>query len=234
MEQAAETSRHLDFLAGRIVLLAAELDRREGWRAWGATSVVAWLSERCNVSTATARAWSHVGTRLLALPKLAEGLCVGALSFDQVRAVADAATPASEHAYVAQASGCSASSVSWQGPIPPLRFRLHPNGRMLPTLIGSRSVRFNDSARTVIASLLEASHAEVRAGLEATARTISSDGDTRWDQRLADALVSLVRAGGRRGRRPVKSGRGGPRVSRTDARPLPRRGSRAAFHPHRL
>src|SRR6185437_11274963 len=32
MEEAAETSRHLAALAGRIVLLAAELDRREGWR----------------------------------------------------------------------------------------------------------------------------------------------------------------------------------------------------------
>ncbi|HEX4174847.1 MAG TPA: DUF222 domain-containing protein, partial [Acidimicrobiales bacterium] len=70
MEEAAETSRHLAALAGRIVLLAAELDRREGWRAEGATSLEAWLSERCNVSTATARAWSHVGTRLFDLPKL--------------------------------------------------------------------------------------------------------------------------------------------------------------------
>jgi hypothetical protein len=32
---------------------------------------------------------------------------------------------------------------------------------------------------------------------------VSSDGETRWDQRLADALVSLVRAGGGRGRRPA-------------------------------
>ena len=100
MEEAAETSRHLASLAGRIVLLAAELDRREGWRAEGATSLEAWLSRtlRC-LATATARAWSHVGTRLFDLPKLADGLCAGcSLSFDQVRAVVDAATPESEHA----------------------------------------------------------------------------------------------------------------------------------------
>ena len=204
MEEAAETSRHLASLAGRIVLLAAELDRREGWRAEGATSLVAWLSERCNVSTATARAWSQVGTRLSDLPKLADGLCAGSLTFDQVRAVADAATPESEHAYVAQASECSvrqlgelaradaaASAPATSGPTNATREH------------EARSVRFNDDARTVIAQLPEASYAEVRSGLEATARALPSDGTTRWDQRRADVLVSLGRAGGRQGRRPA-------------------------------
>jgi Domain of unknown function (DUF222) len=204
MEEAADSCRHLSALAGRIVLLAAELDRREGWRSEGATSVVAWLSERCHVSTATARAWSHVGTRLFELPKLADGLCSGGLSFDQVRAVVDAATPQSESAYVAQASECSvrqlgelaaadaATSASTTASHRPDAAREHE----------TRSVRFNDAARTVIAQLPQASYAEVRAGLDATARGVPSDGATRWDQRLADALVSLVRAGSRRERRP--------------------------------
>ena len=46
MEEAAATSRRLASLAGRIVLLAAELDRREAWRDEGATSLEAWLAER--------------------------------------------------------------------------------------------------------------------------------------------------------------------------------------------
>jgi hypothetical protein len=41
--------------------------------------------------------------------------------------------------------------------------------------------------------LPEASYAEVRAGLEMRAKQTPSDGETRWDQRLADSLVSLVR-----------------------------------------
>jgi hypothetical protein len=185
-------------------LLAAELDRREGWRAEGATSVVAWLSERCSVSTATARAWSHVGTRLFDLPKLADGLCAGGLSFDQVRAVVDAATPESEHAYVAQASECSVRQL---GELAKADVAASASAKTQQSHAASehetRSVRFNDAARTMIAQLPEASYAEVRAGLEATARGITSDGETRWDQRLADALVSLVRAGGGRRRRPA-------------------------------
>jgi hypothetical protein len=54
-------------------------------------------------------------------------------------------------------------------------------------------VRFNDATRTMSAQLPEESYAEVRAGLEARARDLPSDGETRWDQRLADAFVALVR-----------------------------------------
>lgn len=222
MEEAAETSRHLASLAGRIVLLAAELDRREGWRAEGATSLESWLSQRCNVATATARAWSHVGTRLFDLPRLADGLCAGALSFDQVRAVVDAATPESEHAYVAQASECSvrqlgelakADSAASASATAQRSNAAHEHE--------TRSVRFNDAARTMVAQLPEASYAEVRAGLEASARGVPSDGETRWDQRLADALVSIVRAGGGRGRRPTPRKAGDGDIPATDVTPSP-------------
>ena len=189
MDEAAETSRQLASLAGRIVLLAAELDRREGWRDEGATSVEAWLTERCAVAPATARAWAHVGERLFDLPQLADGLCEGQVSFDQVRAVADAATPENERAFLAQASECSvrqlaelakdkrasASAALWRAAA-----REHE----------MRSVRFNDACRTMTAQLPAESYAEVRAGLEAQARRFPSDGETRFDQRLADALVS--------------------------------------------
>ncbi len=167
MEEAAATSRQLASLAGRIVLLAAELDRREGWRDEGATSVESWLTERCNVSTATARAWAHVGARLFDLPQLADGLCEGRVSFDQVRAVADAATPESERSFLAQASECSVRQLSELAKAP-------PRGAG-PTSTSARdhemrSVRFNDACRTVTAQLPAESYAEVRAGLESTAR----------------------------------------------------------------
>ena len=214
MEEAAETSRRLASLAGRIVLLAAELDRREGWRAEGATCLEAWLSQRCNVATATARAWSHVGTRLFDLPKLADGLCAGALSFDQVRAVVDVATPESEHAYVAQASECSVRQLGELAKADAAASASATAQRAnAANEHETRSVRFNDAARTMVTQLPEASYAEVRAGLEASARAVPSDGETRWDQRLADALVSLVRASGGRGRRPT------PRKAQDDDTP---------------
>jgi hypothetical protein len=188
MEEAAETSRTLASLAGRIVLLAAELDRREGWRSDGATSLAAWLTERCAIAPATARAWSHVGSRLFDLPQLAEGLTSGALSFDQVRAVVDVATPDSDAAFRAQATECSVRQLA----------ELAKNKTAWPHGQGAkehetRSVRFNDACRTMTAQLPAESYAEVRAGLEARARQLPSDGETPFDQRLADALVSLVR-----------------------------------------
>jgi hypothetical protein len=207
MEEAAATSRQLASLAGRIVLLAAELDRREAWREEGATSLEAWLSERCAVSSATARAWSHVGTRLHNLPKLADGLCDGSVSFDQVRAVVDVARPENEGALVAQASECSvrqlAEVAKAAAPVLP------PSSSSSAREHEKRSVRFNDECRTMTAQLPAEAYAEVRAGLEATARSAPSDGETRWDQRLADALVAVVRTGGRRtGRRPSPPRRG--------------------------
>ena len=59
-----------------------------------------------------------------------------------------------------------------------------------------RSVRFNDTFRTVTAQLPPESYAEVRASLEARARRLPSDGETRWDQRLCDGFLALVRGGG--------------------------------------
>ena len=190
MEEAAATSRQLAALAGRIVLLAAELDRREGWRADGATSLEAWLAERCNVSFATARAWSHVGSRLSRLPRLAEGLGSGALSFDQVRAVVDAARPDNEGAFLAQASECSVRQLT---ELAKAELAAHPLASA-DAAHESRSLRFNDACRTLSAQLPAEAYAEVRAGLEARAKQFPSDGATRWDQRLADALVSLVRS----------------------------------------
>ncbi len=192
MDEAAEASRALASLAGRIVLLAAELDRREGWRSDGATSLEAWLTERCAVSPATARAWAHVGARLFDLPHLAEGLTSGDLSFDQVRAVVDAATPERDAALRAQATECSvrqlaelAKSEAAATAPPVSAAREHE----------TRAVRFNDACRTMTAQLPTETYAEVRASLEARARQFPSDGETRYDQRLADALVSWSAAG---------------------------------------
>ncbi len=190
MEEIAVTSRQLTSLAGHIALLAAELDRREGWREEGATSISSWLAERCSVSPATARAWAHVGTRLCSLPALAEGLMEGAVSFDQVRAVVDVARPENEAALVARASECSVRQLA---EVAKATVRTRPSAPSPEREHQMRSVRFNDACRTVTAQLPAETYAELRAGLEVRAKQIPSDGKTRWDQRLADALVALVR-----------------------------------------
>ncbi len=62
-----------------------------------------------------------------------------------------------------------------------------------------RSVRFNDTFRTVTAQLPPESYAEVRSTLEGEARLMPSDGETRWDQRVCDAFLEIVRSPARRG-----------------------------------
>lgn len=190
MEETAALSRRLASLAGRIVLVAAELDRREAWRDEGATSLEAWLTARCRVSSATARAWAHVGTRLVDLPALAGGLCEGAVSFDQVRAVVDVARPENEAALVAEAPACSVRRLTEVAEAAAAaRAGASSSARQHET----RALRFNDACRSVSAQLPAEAYAEVRAGLELRAKQVPSDGTTRWDQRLADALVALVR-----------------------------------------
>ena len=47
-----------------LAAVCGELDRRQGWRDSGATSLVAWLVQRLGVSGATARTYAGVGEQL--------------------------------------------------------------------------------------------------------------------------------------------------------------------------
>lgn len=194
MEEAAETSRLLASKAGRMVLLTGELDRRQGWRAEGATSLEAWIVERCGVSVPTARAWAHVAERLFDLPHLSAGLSEGELSFDKVRAVVDMATPETDRDLREKARQCSVHQLAQLS-----RARKGASSASAKKDYETRSVRFNDTFRTVTAQLPPESYAEVRSILEARAKEMPSDGETRWDQRVCDAFLEIVRSAGRSG-----------------------------------
>jgi hypothetical protein len=197
MESAAETARQMGALVGRFVELVGELDRREGWRAEGATSLEAWVVERCGVSVPTARAWTHVAGRLFDLPQLAAALSTGEISFDKVRAVVDVATPDTDHDLRERAAECSVRQLaelarSTSGTDEVQAQRDHER----------RSLRCNDRFRTVSVQLPPAPYAEVRACLETRARRIPSDGETPWDQRMCDAFLEMLRSSGTRGSSP--------------------------------
>ena len=194
MEEAAETCRRLASLAGRMVQLTGELDRRQGWRDEGATSLEAWIVERCGVSLPTARAWAHVAERLFDLPHLAAGLSDGELSFDKVRAVVDTATPETDRDLRERARQCSVHQLAELS-----RSLKGASSASAKADYEMRSVRFNDTFRTVTAQLPPESYAEVRSTLEARARLMPSDGETRWDQRVCDAFLEIVRSPARRG-----------------------------------
>ena len=107
------TQHHRSISAHQSQLLAAvaELDRRRAWRVDGATSMVAWLVQRCAVSAATAREWVTAATKLPALPEISNALSKGRLSFDQVRPLVEVARPETDAALAEQATHWSAKQV---------------------------------------------------------------------------------------------------------------------------
>jgi hypothetical protein len=142
-----------------------------------------------------------VGERLVDLPTLGASLATGALSFDKVRTLVEVASPRNEAELCALGQECSAAELaafvrSARGVPPPSQSTAEAERRHL---------RFNDALRTLSAQLEADTYAEVRAGLEARAKALAegehlgpdaSDAPVRLDQRLADALVATVRAGG--------------------------------------
>jgi hypothetical protein len=188
MMLAAESARNMAASAGLIVLLSGELDRREGWRDEGATSLESWMVERLGISTPTARALAHVGERLYDLPHLADALSAGDLSFDKVRAVVDVATPESDGEFRDRAMEHSVRELAQLA-----RSRRQASAETARADYDARSLRFNESFRTITAQLPAETFSEVRGTLEAQARDIPSDGETRWDQRLCDAFVGIIR-----------------------------------------
>jgi hypothetical protein len=192
MEQTVEASRLVAALTGRLVQLAGEIDRREGWRGEGSTSLEAWIAERTGVALTTARTQARVAQRLFDLPNLAAALSSGDVSFDKVRTVVDSATPETDAEIATRAADHSVRELA----------ELARSAGRPSTATGEldwerRSLRFNDTFRTVTAQLPPDSYAEVRTVLEGRARELPSDGETPWDRRLADSLMSLVRSSGR-------------------------------------
>jgi hypothetical protein len=188
MEEAERLGTLIASSMGSLLSILGELERREGWRAEGATSLGAWLTERCGVSEATGRAWSHVAERLYDLPHLAQGLRVGALSFDKVRAAVDIATPESDADVLRQAQECSVRQLTELA-----KDARGANDEQAAARYEGRFLRFNDGRTSISAQLPEDLYAEVRAAISDRARDFPSDGETPYDQRRCDAFVHICR-----------------------------------------
>ena len=184
-----QTARAHAALMGREAQVSAEIQRRQAFRAEGATSLETWLAGSCGHSRASARALSHVGERLFDLPHLQEVLSSGQASFEQVRAIVDAADPESDAEWAAEATrGLSVRELT------ELARRRRPEKR--PPDPQRPSVQLNDERRTMTARLPSETYAEVRGHLERVAQELGPDGTTPYDERLGDALVALLRGSG--------------------------------------
>jgi Domain of unknown function (DUF222)/HNH endonuclease len=186
---------------GEIVVILGELDRRRAFDDEGATSSSSWVAERFGVSGPSARAMSHVGRKAAALPHLVGALCEGEISFDKLRAVADVATSESDADLCEQAQRCSVRQLVDVARSEAARRRGRSgsgSGSGSGTGAGSdhdrRYLRCNDALRTMSLQLAPESYAEAKACLVAQAKAIHSEGETRWDQRLCDGFLALIRS----------------------------------------
>jgi hypothetical protein len=94
-DEIAELSAHLEAATGRLLDLIREFDARGGWNS-GFRSCAHWLSWRVGMDLGAARERVRVARALGSLPRMAEALVCGELSYAKVRALTRVATPETE------------------------------------------------------------------------------------------------------------------------------------------
>jgi Domain of unknown function (DUF222)/HNH endonuclease len=96
VDEITTSAGHLNAAHARFLSLIAELDRRGGWAEWGVKSCAHWLNWKCGIDLGAAREKVRVARALPGLPRVAEAMAEGRLSYAKVRAVTRVGTPANE------------------------------------------------------------------------------------------------------------------------------------------
>src|SRR6266576_1783894 len=99
-DEIAVLSAHLDAATAHLLDLIREFDSRAGWNT-GFRSCAAWLSWRVGLDIGAARERVRVAHALEQLPRLAQALARGELSYAKVRALTRVATPETEERLLA-------------------------------------------------------------------------------------------------------------------------------------
>jgi hypothetical protein len=99
-DEIAELSAHLDAATARLLDLIREFDARGGWNT-GFLSCAQWLSWRVGLDRGAARERVRVARALGTLPRLAQALARGELSYSKVRALTRVATAEMEERLLA-------------------------------------------------------------------------------------------------------------------------------------
>ena len=95
-DKIAILSAHIQAATCRLLLLIAEMDRREAWADLGFISCAHWLSWRTNEQQGTAREKVRVARKLVDCPLVQEAFSQGRLSYSKVRAITRIVTPENE------------------------------------------------------------------------------------------------------------------------------------------
>ena len=109
-DEIAALSAHLDAATAQLLDLIREFDARSGWNT-GFRSCAAWLSWRIGLDLGAARERVRVARALGTLPRLAQALARGELSYAKVRALTRVATPDTEERLLAVGKAGTAEHV---------------------------------------------------------------------------------------------------------------------------
>jgi 5-methylcytosine-specific restriction endonuclease McrA len=109
-DEIAELSAHLEAATARLLDLIRDFDARGGWNT-GFRSCAEWLSWRVGLDLGAARERVRVARALDALPRLADALARGELSYAKVRALTRVATPETEERLLAVGRAGTAAHV---------------------------------------------------------------------------------------------------------------------------
>jgi hypothetical protein len=95
-ERCAQAHMHADALHYQAMRLLAEFHRRSGWRDTGFSSTAEWLAWRIGIKPNAARERLRTALALEQLPRIAQAMRNGELSYTKVRALTRVATPETE------------------------------------------------------------------------------------------------------------------------------------------
>ena len=110
-EELASLAASITAATGRFLELLGELDRRDAWTGQGFTSLAHWLAWRCGLDLRTAREHVRVARALRELPRTAEAVCSGELSYSKTRAVTRVARAETEAHILETAKQATASQL---------------------------------------------------------------------------------------------------------------------------
>lgn len=95
-DQITELAGHINAATYRFLTLIAEFDRRSGWNDGSTQSCAHWLNWKCGISFCAAREKVRTARALEGLPKIAEAMERGQVSYSKVRELTRVACPATE------------------------------------------------------------------------------------------------------------------------------------------
>jgi Domain of unknown function (DUF222) len=179
----AELTGQRNAIDGRIVEIAAELDRDELCGATGARSVAALVAWKTGCSPENADTIATVARRLEAFPRCAQGMREGRLSLDQVGVIAGRAGEGSDEHYAALAGVATVNQLRTA-----LKLEPQPDPRPAPQPSITKSSDEESSCYRIklghlVAATFDAALASHRDALIAAWKHDHDNGDGDSDQR---------------------------------------------------